>query len=81
MVVSPSLIKHWALNPNLAAAWNFSGWIRIMLGEHQSAIERFERALRLSPRDPTVFHMRAGIAYALSLRANMTLLRLWHAKL
>jgi tetratricopeptide (TPR) repeat protein len=53
-----------SLNPNLAAAWNFSGWIRIMLGEHQSAIERFERALRLSPRDPTVFHMRTGIAYA-----------------
>jgi TolB-like protein/class 3 adenylate cyclase len=53
-----------ALNPNLAAAWNFSGWIRIMLGEHQSAIDRFERALRLSPRDPTVFHMRTGIAYA-----------------
>jgi tetratricopeptide (TPR) repeat protein len=53
-----------ALNPNLAAAWNYSGWIRIMLGEHQSAIDRFERALRLSPRDPTVFHMRTGIAYA-----------------
>jgi tetratricopeptide (TPR) repeat protein len=52
------------LNPNLAAAWNFSGWIRIMLGEHQSAIDRFERALRLSPRDPTAFHMRAGISYA-----------------
>ncbi len=53
-----------ALNPNLAAAWNYSGWVRIFLGEHQSAIHRFERALRLSPRDPTVFHVRAGIAYA-----------------
>ena len=53
-----------ALNPNLAAAWNYSGWVRIFLGEHQSAIDRFERALRLSPRDPTVFHVRAGIAYA-----------------
>lgn len=53
-----------SLNPNLAAAWNFSGWIRIFIGEHQSAIDRLERALRLSPRDPTVFHMRLGIAYA-----------------
>ena len=35
-----------------------------MLGEYQSAIDRFERALRLSPRDPTVFHMRTGIPYA-----------------
>jgi adenylate cyclase len=52
------------LNPNLAAAWNFSGWIRIFLGEHKAAIDRFERALRLSPRDPTAFHMRNGVAYA-----------------
>jgi tetratricopeptide (TPR) repeat protein len=48
----------------LAAAWNFSGWIRTFLGEHQSAIDRFERALRLSPRDPTAFHMRIGVGYA-----------------
>jgi adenylate cyclase len=56
--------KALALNPNLAAAWNFSGWIRIFRGEHQPAIDRFEHALRLSPRDPTVFHTRIGIAYA-----------------
>ena len=58
------------LNPNLAAAWNYSGWVRIFLGDHQSAIDRFERALRLSPRDPTVFHMRTGIAYANFLAGN-----------
>ena len=52
------------LNPNLAAAWNYSGWVRIFIGEHVSAIERFERSLRLSPRDPTAFHVRTGIAYA-----------------
>ena len=53
-----------ALNPNLAAAWSYSGWVRIFLGEHQSAIDRFERALRLSPRDPSLFHTRTGVAYA-----------------
>jgi len=52
------------LNPNLAAAWSFSGWVRIFLGEHDAAIERLARAMRLSPRDPTLFHMRIGIAYA-----------------
>ena len=52
-----------ALNPNLAAAWNYGGWVRAMAGEHQSALEHFERALRLSPRDPNVFHTRLGIAY------------------
>jgi TolB-like protein len=52
------------LNPNLAPAWNYSGWVRIFIGEHEAAIGRFDRALRLSPRDPTSFHMRTGIAYA-----------------
>jgi len=53
-----------ALNPNLAAAWTYGGWARIMVGEHQSALDHFERALRLSPRDPTGFYTRFGIAYA-----------------
>jgi tetratricopeptide (TPR) repeat protein len=53
-----------ALNPNLAVAWNFSGWVRIFLGEHDAAIERLTRAMRLSPLDPALFHMRQGIAYA-----------------
>jgi TolB-like protein/tetratricopeptide (TPR) repeat protein len=52
------------LNSNLAAAWNYSGWLRVFLGEPEKAIERMARAMRLSPRDPTVFHMRAGIAFA-----------------
>ena len=62
--------KALVLNPNLAAAWNFSGWIRIFLGEQQSAIDHFERALRLSPRDPSVFHMLIGVAYANFLAGN-----------
>jgi TolB-like protein/class 3 adenylate cyclase len=53
-----------ALNVNLAAAWNYSGWVRVFLGGPETAIERMSRAMRLSPRDPTVFHMRAGTAFA-----------------
>ena len=56
----------------VTSAWNYSGWVRIFLGEHQSAIDRFERALRLSPRDPTVFHMRTGIAYGPGLARRIT---------
>jgi len=48
----------------LAAAWNYSGWLRIFVGEQEAAIESMARAMRLSPRDPTVFHMRAGTAFA-----------------
>jgi adenylate cyclase len=39
------------LNPNLAAAWNNNGWIKIILGEPEMAIEHFARCMRLNPRD------------------------------
>src|SRR5262249_40254498 len=39
----------------LAAAWSASGWVRIFLGEPANAIERFERAMRLSPLDPLAY--------------------------
>jgi TolB-like protein/Flp pilus assembly protein TadD len=52
------------LNRNLAAAWDCSGWVRIFLGEHELAIEHFRQALRLSPRDPGLWHTQAGMAYA-----------------
>src|SRR5262249_20339808 len=35
------------LNPNLAASWNSSGWVRMYLGEYANAIEHFERAMQL----------------------------------
>ena len=52
------------LNSNLAEAWNFGGWTKIWLGEPELAIERFARAMRLSPLDPRVTAMRAGTAHA-----------------
>ena len=53
-----------ALNSNLAEAWNFGGWVKLWLGEPESAIQRFARAIRLSPVDPWLMGMRAGTAYA-----------------
>jgi TolB-like protein/tetratricopeptide (TPR) repeat protein len=52
------------LDPNLARAWLFSGWVRIYLGEPEMAIEHMERALRLSPLDPFLFSIQNGIAAA-----------------
>jgi TolB-like protein/tetratricopeptide (TPR) repeat protein len=52
------------LNSNLAEAWSYGGWVKNFLGEPEAAIERFARALRLSPLDPRVTAMRVGIAYA-----------------
>jgi tetratricopeptide (TPR) repeat protein len=43
-----------ALNPNNAIAWNVRGWISILLGEHQSALDAFTHAMRLNPVDPVL---------------------------
>jgi adenylate cyclase len=53
-----------ALNPNLARAWNFSGWIRIWLGHPEIAIEHLALAMRLSPLDPAFHAMQAATASA-----------------
>jgi len=52
------------LDPNLAAAWHSSGWVRIYLGEPETAIEHIEHAMRLSPLDPLFFGMLNGMAAA-----------------
>jgi len=41
-----------------------SSWVKVWLGEPEAAIERAARAMRLSPNDPQVFNMQAGIAAA-----------------
>ena len=52
------------LNSNLAEAWFCGGWVKNYLGEPKLAIERFARAMRLSPLDPWVTRMRSGTAHA-----------------
>jgi TolB-like protein len=52
------------LNPNLAWAWLFSGWVKIWIGEPEAAIERVARAMRLSPNDSQMFSMHAATAWA-----------------
>ena len=52
------------LNSNLAEAWSFGGWMKIYLGEPEAAIERFARAMRLSPLDPSLLRMPSGTAHA-----------------
>jgi TolB-like protein/class 3 adenylate cyclase len=40
------------LNPGYARGWHCSGWLRLWAGHPDLAIEHFETALRLNPRDP-----------------------------
>ncbi len=52
------------LNSNSAEAWYSGGWVKNFLGAPEAAIERFARAMRLSPLDPLAVGMRGGTAYA-----------------
>ena len=52
------------INPNLAAAWIASGWVRNWLGEPDLAIEHLARAARLSPLDPLTNRTRTATAHA-----------------
>jgi TolB-like protein len=54
-----------ALNPNLSMAWHSRGWVSLMGGENERAIESFERMLRLSPLDPLRIRAWNGISFAL----------------
>ena len=52
------------LNPNLAVAWFYGGWVKIWLGEPDAGLERLARALRLSPLDPFMSGIQQGAAHA-----------------
>lgn len=58
------LDKALVLNPNLAAAWFLSAFLRLWHGETDAAIEHFAHGMRLSPLDPELYRMQAGMAVA-----------------
>ncbi len=53
-----------ALNPNLAVAWLYGGYVKVWDGDPAAGIERFMRAMRLSPLDPQIFNIQSGVALA-----------------
>ncbi len=52
------------LNPNLSAVWHASGWLKVWIGEPETAIEHLERFVRISPLDPLLHSVRSAIAFA-----------------
>ena len=58
------------LGPNLAAAWMFSGWTRIFLGKHNTAIKHFAQSMRMSPLDPLIVAAQTGTAFGHLLARN-----------
>jgi TolB-like protein/class 3 adenylate cyclase len=57
------------LNPSFALGWAFSGYIRLFAGQPDIAIEHFETALRLSPRDRNAtYFLGIGMAQFMARR-------------
>ena len=53
-----------ALDPNSAWAWSRLGWLATYADRADTAIEHFEKSLRLSPVDPINFNNYVGIGSA-----------------
>ena len=56
--------KALVLDPNSAWAWLRSGWANVYAGKFETAVEHFQRAMRLSPLDPMHFNALVGIGAA-----------------
>jgi len=52
------------LNPNLAMAWYSRGWVSLMCGQAERAVESFDRMIRLSPLDPLRIGAWNGSSFA-----------------
>jgi TolB-like protein len=65
------------INPNLAAAWYFSGLARVHLGDPETAIAHLAHVMRLSPLDPIIFMMEYGMAIAHFIAGRTDEATLW----
>jgi TolB-like protein/Tfp pilus assembly protein PilF len=61
---TPAIERALLLNPNLASAWNFAGWTRVLRGEPEAAIEYLARSMRLSPLDQLGYSAKGSTAHA-----------------
>lgn len=77
---SDLLDRALALDPNLAAAWLFSGYLRLWAGQPDEAIERIEHAMRLNPLDPEMLRMQSGMALAHLLAGRFDTAMAWAQK-
>jgi hypothetical protein len=62
------------------SAWFLSGFLRVWNGEPESATEYFERAMRLSPLDPEMYRIQAGMAMAHLLEGRIDTASSWAEK-
>lgn len=68
------------LNPNLAAAWFLGGFLQVWRGDPDGAVAHFTQAMRLSPLDPEMYRMQAGMAVAHLFAKRFDEASAWAAK-
>jgi TolB-like protein/Tfp pilus assembly protein PilF len=68
------------LNPNSAIALAITAWMEAQLGNPAKAIELYQRAERLSPRDPRGWLIAAGLAMALFFQERFDEAATWAEK-
>jgi len=55
------------LNPNMARAWLWLGFVKMWVGEHATAKDCYERSIRLNPFEPYGYLAQTGVAWNLFL--------------
>lgn len=68
------------LNPNLPYAWRYRGWCSVYLGQHESALEQFNHAIRLNPLDPQIYYLESGLAVANFFLRRFEMALAWNTK-
>jgi TolB-like protein/Tfp pilus assembly protein PilF len=69
-----------ALNSNLSVVWSSLGWVSLICGQAERAIEGFQNMLRLSPVDSLRVFTWSGIAWAHWAKAQYGEGRVWAIK-
>src|ERR1700682_3758394 len=59
-----ALSRAISLDPNLALARIWNGFVQLNLGDGDAAIEQFQIGLRMSPLDPRIYMAQIGMAIA-----------------
>mgnify|MGYP003507621796 CR=1 FL=1 len=59
------LRQAYALNPNSSHVLYASGWVHSYVGDEVTAIDHFNRSLRINPLDPMIGQIRSGLGGAL----------------
>lgn len=60
-----------ALNPNSVIILGSSGWVHAYVGEVETSVEHFRRAIRINPLNPNIGFVHSGLGQALMTNGDL----------